>query len=91
MGAHRKLPSVDEVANNRASHDFHYLGWKVKIELEGAGSDGIVSGRADLFEDSKFICRVMLSAHHRDGSSAIQALARKARAVIDEWQLQANH
>jgi hypothetical protein len=32
----------------------------------------------------------MLSARHRNGSSAMQALARKARDLIDERQLQGN-
>ena len=82
--------TVDQGAVNKALHDFDYQGWKVKLELEGASSEGIVSGHADLFERSKFVCRVMLSARHRDGSSAIQALARKAREVIDERQMQDN-
>ncbi|MGK6308326.1 hypothetical protein [Variovorax sp. DT-64] len=78
-----KGATVDQGAVNKASHDFDYQGWKVKVELDGASSEGIVSGHADLYERSKFVCRVMLSARHRDGSSAMQALARKAREVID--------
>ena len=88
--ANRKTAPVDQGAINKAAHDFDYLGWKVKVELDGASSEGIVSGHADLYEQSIFVCRVMLSARHRDGSSAMQALARKARALIDERQLQGN-
>ncbi|KWT96998.1 MULTISPECIES: hypothetical protein [unclassified Variovorax] len=88
--ADRKLAPVDQGAINKALHDFDYQGWKVKVELDGGSSEGIVSGHADLFEQSRFVCRVMLSARHRDGSSAMQALARKARELIDQRQLQGN-
>ncbi|VTU41245.1 hypothetical protein H4CHR_05980 [Variovorax sp. PBS-H4] len=88
--ADRKMAPIDEEAINKASHDFEYQGWKVKLALDGASSEGIVSGHADLYEQSVFVCRVMLSARHRDGSSAMQALARKARALIDLRQLQTN-
>ena len=85
-----KMATVDQGAVNKASHDFDYQGWKVKVELDGASTEGFVTGHADLFEQSKFMCRVMLSARHRDGSSAMQALARKARELIDERQMQDN-
>ena len=85
-----KMATVDQGAVNKASHDFDYQGWKVKVELDGASTEGFVTGHADLFEQSKFMCRVMLSARHRDGSSALQALARKARELIDERQMQDN-
>jgi hypothetical protein len=88
--AARKTAPVDPGAINKASYDFDYQGCKVKVALEGASSDGIVSGHADVYEQSNFVCRVMLSARHRDGSSAMQALARKARELIDERQLQGN-
>jgi hypothetical protein len=81
---------VEQGAIHKASYDFDYLGWKVKVELDGANAEGIVSGHADLYEQSVFVCRVMLSARHRNGSSAMQALARKARELIDERQLQGN-
>ena len=85
-----KMATVDHGGVNKASHDFDYQGWKVKVELDGASSEGFVTGHADLYERSKFMCRVMLSARHRDGSSAMQALARKARELIDERQMQDN-
>ncbi|MBO9513604.1 MAG: hypothetical protein J7549_05745 [Variovorax sp.] len=69
---------------NKASHDFQYEGWNVTIEVDAAGDDGHVSGHADLYDGSALRCRVMLSGRHRDGVSAIQALASKARALIDE-------
>jgi hypothetical protein len=80
------MAAVDQGAVNKASHDFDYQGWKVRVALDGASSEGIVSGHADLYERSVFVCRVMLSARHHDGSSAMQALARKAREVIDARQ-----
>jgi hypothetical protein len=88
--ANRKMAPVDEGAINQAAHDFDYQGWKVKVELDSANSEGIVSGHADLYDQSIFVCRVMLSGRHRDGSSAMQALARKARELIDVRQLQGN-
>ena len=81
-----KMATIDQGAVNKASHDFDYQGWKIKVELDGASSEGFVSGHADLYEQSVFVCRVMLSARHRDGSSAMQALARKARELIDGRQ-----
>ncbi|VTU39384.1 hypothetical protein H6CHR_05464 [Variovorax sp. PBL-H6] len=85
-----KMAPIEQRGFNTASHDFDYQGWKVKVALDGASSEGIVSGHADLYERSVFVCRVMLSARHRDGSSAMQALARKARELIDVRQLQAD-
>ena len=85
-----KMATVGQGAVNKASHDFDYQGWKVKVELDGASTEGFVTGHADLYEQSKFMCRVMLSARHRDGSSAMQALSRKARELIDERLMQGN-
>lgn len=87
-GTARSMAAVEQGAVNKASHDFDYQGWKVKVALDGASSEGIVSGHADLYEQAVLVCRVMLSARHHDGGSAMQALARKAREVIDERQQQ---
>lgn len=77
-------PGPEECDGNKASHRFQYRGWDVTIELEPSRADGIVSGHADLHDQSAFRCRLMLSGRHSDGVSAIRALAAKARTLIDE-------
>jgi len=74
----------EECIANRALHKFQYRGWSVTIELEPSKTEGIVSGHADLHDQSAFRCRLMLSGRHDDGVSAIRALAAKARTLIDE-------
>ncbi|MEJ8814483.1 hypothetical protein WKW77_25625 [Variovorax ureilyticus] len=74
----------EECNANKASHTFQYRGWDVTIELEPSRADGIVSGHADLRDQSAFRCRLMLSGRHEDGVGAIRALAAKARTLIDE-------
>jgi hypothetical protein len=69
---------------NKASHEFEYEGWKVRVELDAAHANGVVSGHADLYDQAIFKCRLSLTGTHRDGAAAILALAGRARSLIDE-------
>lgn len=69
-----------------ADHHFQYKGWSVAVHLSGKTDEGIVTGHAALVLAGVPKCRISLAAPHRDGAGAISALARMARAFIDDWQ-----
>ncbi|MBT2322347.1 hypothetical protein J7E62_08325 [Variovorax paradoxus] len=77
------IPAIMDACGSKASHSFHYAGWDVTVGLDATHPDGIISGHADLFDNAVFQCRLALSGRHDDGSSAMHALACKARLLID--------
>ena len=67
----------------KAEHRFNYRGWEVVVQLDGIAADGCVSGHAQLHAGN-YSCRLVLASRFHDGAGAIGALARKARALIDD-------
>ncbi|WP_077003227.1 hypothetical protein [Variovorax sp. KK3] len=77
-------PSADEAQPTpfEAEHRFQYRGWEVTVQIDGM-ADGCVAGHAQL-NAGNYSCRLVLAGRHHDGSAAIDALDRKARALIDD-------
>ncbi|MEJ8827150.1 hypothetical protein WKW80_35065 [Variovorax humicola] len=71
-----------------AVHRFEYDGWHVVVELDGSNLDGVSSGHADLQRNGEPKCRITLAGKHKDVASAIASLSEKARAFVDEWDIQ---
>jgi hypothetical protein len=67
----------------KAEHSFNYRGWEVVVQLDGIAADGCVSGHAQLHAGN-YSCRLVLAGRYQDGAGAMSALARKARALIDD-------
>ena len=70
-------------ALNKLEHRFTYRGWEIAVQLDGMTRDGCVSGHADL-NAGAYRCRVVFASPHYDGASALQALARRARDLVDD-------
>ncbi|RZL92515.1 MAG: hypothetical protein EOP82_09990 [Variovorax sp.] len=64
---------------------FAYEGWEICICLTEATAEGQAAGHADLSRDGDHKCRVALSGRFPDAESACDALERKARNWVDEW------
>jgi hypothetical protein len=71
-----------------ALHRFEYDGWLVVVELDGSSPEGVSSGHADLQWKDGHRCRIALAGRYDDRGSAIAALAHRARAFIDDWDIQ---
>ncbi|RYE60683.1 MAG: hypothetical protein EOP20_01835 [Hyphomicrobiales bacterium] len=72
------MANEDETADN-----FEYRGWQVRIAIDAIGPP--FSGHADLWLNNVMKCRVVLSTHRSEASSARWALDSKARDYIDDW------
>lgn len=71
-----------------AFHRFEYDGWHVVIEFDGAALDGISSGHADLHRRGEPKRRIILAGKHKNTGSALASLSERARAFVDEWDIQ---
>jgi hypothetical protein len=72
--------------SHHAAHRFIYEGWRVVVHLDGTDVAGDIAGWAELRLGDASRSRIALAGHHRDGASAIGALAKVARAYIDDWR-----
>lgn len=64
---------------------FVYEAWEVRVCLEATAAEGQSSGHADLWRDGEHRCRVALTGRFPDAASACDALERKAKSWVDEW------
>jgi hypothetical protein len=69
-------------------HRSKYKGWWVALELDRSTAEGVFTGHGDLRWKSQHRCRIVLVGKYRDGASTVAALLQKARAFIDERDIQ---
>ncbi|MDM0032184.1 hypothetical protein QTI33_08555 [Variovorax sp. J22P271] len=62
---------------------FSYKGWQVQLQLDGHTPEGCVTGHAEVRAGS-FACRLVMASHHHDDVGALEALAQKARELIED-------
>jgi hypothetical protein len=62
---------------------FEYRGWLVYLEPTCLGE--LVSGRAELFRDGRYQCKIVLAKQMCEWGVARETLRDKARKMIDEW------
>jgi hypothetical protein len=75
------------MSSNAAVHRFEYDGWHVVIDLDGSTLEGVLSGHADLHWKGEPKCRIALAGRHKDAASAIESLAERSRAFVDDWDI----
>ena len=84
------LRGIVPMDSHHAAHRFIYQGWRIAVHLDGTNASGDIAGWAELrladVSGDVTRSRIKLPGEHRDGASAIGALAKVARAYIDDWR-----
>lgn len=65
---------------------FHCRGWRVLVYVWWDLSERRLSGRAELYRQGVFRCRIALGAKFEDVEEAVTSLRGRARAFITDWE-----
>lgn len=78
----RKGSAVDTSIVER----FHYQGWRVLVYVWWDLSDRRFAGRAELYRQGAFRCRIALGKNFENVEEAVDSLRSRARAFITDWE-----
>ncbi|MDM0017644.1 hypothetical protein [Variovorax saccharolyticus] len=65
---------------------FHYQGWRVLVYVWWDRPEQRFSGRAELYRQGVFRCRIALGKEFDSAEDGVASLRSRARAFITDWE-----
>lgn len=70
---------------------FEHDGWAVLVYLTWDVLDRCLAGRAELFLNGRFRCRIALGKEFQDADDALNSLRTRAKSFVSDWSQREHH